>query len=277
MSRARSLFAVTLGLALLAMGVGSARAQEAAPPPAAPPAANETPAPPAAAEETPAINPVLAGLDQRVAMTVPHTTLGKLIEFLARDTEVNIIVDERYASTPVSLLGAEGTLGEVLSAVEAATGMTFRKIDDIYFLARSQEGLATTAHRERRERYQRMVTTENDLASAALQALQPVIDRLGVTNQARMQISALNPQQQALLYQQGYLTIGQLFPQAASPMFDVLRQAMGAGAGAEGTIADFAQRRVYFNPGLVFELAIPLEGRPQPYTWSLDLFGAIAP
>jgi hypothetical protein len=232
---------------------------------------------PAAAEDEAGRNPVLADLTQRVAMTVPHSTLGKLIEFLARETDVNILVDARYASTPVSLLGAEGELGEVLAAVEAATGMIFRKIDDIYFLARAKEGVATIAHRERRQRYARMVATQNELAAAALRELQPVIDQLGLTDRTRLQIWSLNPHQQYLLYQQGYLTIGQLFPQATTPMFDVLRQAMAEAGSPDAAAGDFAQRRVYFNPGLVFELYISIEGRAQPYLWSVDLFGAPAP
>jgi len=231
----------------------------------------------AAEDDEAAPNPVLAGLTQRVAMTVPQTTLGRLIGFLAQDTGVNIMVDERYASTPVSLLGAEGELGQVLSAIETATGMTFRKIDDIYFLARSQEGVATVAHRERRQRYARMVTTQNELTAAVLRVLQPIIDRLGLSDRARLQIVNLTPQQQDLLYRQGYLTIGQLFPQATTPMFDVLRQAMAQAGAPQASLADFAQRRVYFNPGLVFELYVPIEGRAQPYLWSLDLFGVAAP
>ena len=104
-----------------------------------------------------------------------------------------------------------------------------------------------------------------------------MIDQLGLSDQARLQIWSLNPHQQYLLYQQGYLTIGQLFPQATTPMFDVLRQAMAEGGSADAAAAGFAQRRVYFNPGLVFELYIAIEGRAQPYMWSVDLFGAPAP
>jgi len=230
-----------------------------------------------AQEDEAAPNPVLAGLTQRVAMTVPQTTLDRLIEFLAQDTGVNIMVDEHYASTPVSLLGAEGELGQVMSAIETAAGMTFRKIDDIYFLARSKEGIAAIAHRERRERYARMITTQNELSAAALRVLQPIIDRLGLSDRARLQIANLTPQQQDLLYRQGYLTIGQLFPQATTPMFDVLRQAMRESGAPDVSTADFAQRRVYFNPGLIFELSVPIEGRDQPFLWSLDLFGLPAP
>ena len=32
-----------------------------------------------------------------------------------------------------------------------------------------------------------------------------------------------------------------------------------------------------FNPGLIFELSVPIEGRDQPFLWSLDLFGLPAP
>jgi hypothetical protein len=230
-----------------------------------------------AQEEEAGRNPVLADLTQRVAMTVPQTTLGKLIEFLAQETGVALMVDERYSSTLVSLLGAEGELGEVLSAIETATGMTFRKVDDIYFLARSEEGIATIAHRERRQRYARMVTTQNELAAAALRTLQPIVDRLGLSDRVRLQISNLTPNQQLLLYRQGYLTIGQLFPQTSTPLFDVLRQAMTETGAPESSLVDFAQRRVYFNPGLVFELYVPIAERAQPYLWSIDLFGAPAP
>ena len=68
------LIAIVLAAALLAACAGAVAAED---------------------DEAAASNPVLAGLTQRVAMTVPQTTLGRLIGFLAQDTGVNIMVDER--------------------------------------------------------------------------------------------------------------------------------------------------------------------------------------
>ena len=221
-------------------------------------------------EEHPALDPDLAHLTQPLDLTMPETTVGRLLEYLSRTTDIPLMVDVRYEQLPVSLLGAKATVGEVLSAIENATGMAFRKLDTIYLLARTKEGIAALAHRQRRERWPLFASTQQKLILDAQATVSAINNRLGLQQQALMQAAQLDLDQRALLQAQGYLTIGQLFPETGSPMYDILRQALQR--PGQPSLADLTQRRVYFSPSLLLQIGIPLEGA-EPYTWAIDLFG----
>lgn len=198
--------------------------------------------------------PDFNSLTQPVSVTAPDIALGKLVRLLAEQTGLTLYVDARYSSVRVCVLGGEGRVGELMQALEGATGLRWRRVGEAHVLASTLEGVAALAHDRRRTYAASWERSRRRLSSLASAALWQVFNRLPLLD-PRSQLSWLGAEQLDILAARGYLTLGELFPEPSHPVYELMRGMGEAAPGTEGT-ERLAQQKLYFSPSLSLVLRI---------------------
>jgi len=202
--------------------------------------------------------PDFNSLTQRVSVTAPDIALGKLVALLAEQSGLTLYVDARYSSVRVCVLGAEGRVGELMQALEPATGLRWRRVGEAHVLASTLEGIAALAH-DRRLRYAlSWERSRRRLSSLASAALSQIFYRLPLLD-PRSQLSWLGAEQLDILASRGYLTLGELFPEPSHPVYDLMRGLIETTQAGERT-ENLAQQKLYFSPSLSLVLRVPGAG-----------------
>lgn len=219
------------------------------------------------------VYPALAGLNEFVSLDALDATLGEAAAFLSGQTPYTIVADPRWRDLRVSLAGAAGTLGDVLSGVCLAANVEPRRLDRWIVLSPAARGIAVVA-REIRAQYAPRLAEEGaqisaQRAAAAGQALQFL--NLGTPAQA---LSQLDGFQLAALRAQGYLTVAQLFPDYYLPLYDVFGYAIDGRAQRPPSLPEFAGTRVYLDPVLRLELHLPAAAGGAEAVWPIDVIPA---
>jgi len=224
--------------------------------------------------------PDLGGMSANVSITAPDIELGKLLDYVSGRTGTPILPDRRISAVRLTVLGANGPASELLDAVEAATGLQLRRLDDWYVLCADRRGAAAVAHQYRRLEGRTLMARQ---AALTLKA-DAVARRAGLrfwSNLSQPYFPGLAEGQMALLRRQGFLTVADLFPEYYQPMYDIFGNLVDRSSERPTSLPEFAGARVYYYPGLQLLVHLPAQPAPegsataqaQPLTRTIDLGG----
>jgi len=219
------------------------------------------------------IAPALVGLDERVNLTAVDVTLGRAAAFLSEQTSYTIVADPRYRDLPVSVAEADGALAEVLSAICLATGMEARRLDRWIVLSPTSRGLAVVGREMRARHAPELARDGRDLSAQRAAAARQALARLGLGGPDQA-LAQLQDWQRAVLRDQGYLTVAQLFPEYYVPLYDVFGGVIDRRAQRPPSLPEFAGTRLHLDPTLRVELHIPGAGGAGDILWPIDVIPA---
>jgi len=222
--------------------------------------------------ETP-VYPALAGLNEFVSLDALDATVGQAAAFLSDQTPYVIAADPRYRDLRVSLAGAAGTLGDVLSGLCLAANVEPRRLDRWIILSPAARGIAVVARQLRAQYAPRLADDSAQLVAWRAAAARQALQLLGLGTRAQA-LSELNDFQLAALRAQGYLTVAQLFPDYYLPLYDVFGYVTDGRAQRPPSLPEFAGTRVYLNPALRLELHIPRPAGGAEAVWPIDVIPA---
>ena len=235
-----------------------------------------------AAAQTEAQPPDLSLISGNVSITAPTIELGRLLDYISERTGTAVLSDRRFRAVRLTVLGANGPAGELLDAVEAATGLQVRRLDNWYVLSPDRRGAAAVAHEYRRRGGRTLVA---DRALLSLKA--DAVARRGAmrfwSSISQAHLAGLPEEQRALFQRQGFLTVADLFPEYYQPMYDIFGNLVETTSERPASLPQFAGTRVFFYPNLqllvhlpvrvVAEEKEPAAAQSQPLTWPIDLGG----
>ena len=214
-----------------------------------------------------------------INLTAPDIELGRLLSIVSERTGQRVMCDPRLWGVRLTILGAQGTAEELLDAVRSATGLQFRKVGNITYIARDAAGAAAVAHQYRRRNWPRLSAERAWLSLQASSRTRALAGRLGLGGTIAAQ-AGLTGEQAALLQRQGFLTVANLFPEYYQPMYDIFGALTDRRAERPASLPEFAGTKVFLRPNLQLILYLPVReaeaGQERvssagSLTWTIDL------
>lgn len=213
-----------------------------------------------------------------ISLTAPDIELAQVLAILSERTGQRMACDPRLSGLRFAILGAEGSAEELLDAIGQATGLSVRRVGRITYVARDALGAAAVAHEYRRRNWPRLSAESGWISTQAANAASATVGRLGLGG-AALAPPGLTDQQVALLQQQGFLTVADLFPEYYQPIYDIFGALIDSRSQRPQSLPEFAGTRVFFYPSLQLVLHLPSrrgeaeEGSAPggPLTWPIEL------
>lgn len=220
------------------------------------------------------------GVATSISLTAPDIELGQVLDILSQRTGQRIACDPRLSGLRLAVFGAEGSAEELLDAIGQATGLSVRRVGSITYVARDALGAAALAHEYRRRNWARLSAENGWISTQAANAASAAARRLGLgLGGAALAPPGLTEQQLALLQQQGFLTVADMFPEYYQPMYDIFGALIDSRSQRPQSLPEFAGTRLFFYPSLQLVLHLPSQpgeveegSAPRgPLTWTIGL------